>query len=522
MKNQQVFDKNIPAVSWVSGKGTGRNTIKPYFWELVQAAGVEGTVSDFENQWMPYIWNDTDLLLDELEGEAVEGGEGDAGDGDGRTLADKIEEYLMGDYNVTIEVNEAWTAMEKNFLCLEALSATLWAEGLPDVSIRQAQNMCGWNPLNNPFYEFVEWYYFDYEFGEAPVGLSAKNTNPLEVWELYGTKYFHVTDARGWMPVLEPLGAGATVELNTRVTNIAYGEEGVQVTVVNADNTTSTLGADYVISTFSVGVLQDQHSTLFSPPLTPTYQNSLFQFPMSAYLKIYIRFPTRFWGKVFLYNYADERRGYFPLWQNMEAKGYYSLVADDYHVLMATVTGEEALRLERLSDADILEEAVEVLRNMWSKVPDATGIHVHRWNSDPLFRGSKTSYPVGITTAAHVKLQTPLEGSGGRVYVSGDAMHPTLSGYVHGALEQGRQTGREVFECASRPTGVLCLCSRNMWCNTYDCPDCDPEATEQKGTVVVKKPKQKGGNGNKKSGASNVSMTVQLAISMMVTGIGLL
>uniref|UniRef100_A0A7S0BZS3 Uncharacterized protein n=1 Tax=Proboscia inermis TaxID=420281 RepID=A0A7S0BZS3_9STRA len=100
-------------------------------------------------------------------------------------------------------------------------------------------------------------------------------------------------------------------------------------------------------------------------------------------------------------------------------------------------------------------------------------------------------------------------------------MHPTLSGYVHGALEQGRQTGREVFECASRPTGVLCLCSENMFCNTYDCPDCDPEAKEQIGTVVVKQPKQKGGK-NKKSGASKYSMNVQLAVSMVVTGIGLL
>ena len=108
------------------------------------------------------------------------------------------------------------------------------------------------------------------------------------------------------------------------------------------------------------------------------------KFEMANYMNIYLRFNETFWEEYEFFVYADERRGHFPVWQNLGATGFhvgmgwcslhncgpkpksYSVfVAIGQHILMTTVTGEEARRFERESDDVILEEAMQVLYNLF-------------------------------------------------------------------------------------------------------------------------------------------------------------
>ena len=71
---------------------------------------------------------------------------------------------------------------------------------------------------------------------------------------------------------------------------------------------------------------------------------------MNIYLKIFVSFDKNFWGDEEFFYYADDKRGYYPAWQNMNANAYTSAFPGQ-NILMVTVTGEEGKRVERLTDA---------------------------------------------------------------------------------------------------------------------------------------------------------------------------
>ena len=99
---------------------------------------------------------------------------------------------------------------------------------------------------------------------EEPVTTSLKNAYPAAPHEVYKGDDFFVTDSRGWIPALEQLGVPSSkMKLGHTVSKVAYTDAGATVTAVrNADNTTVTFTADYVVSTFSLGVLQEKHDTM--------------------------------------------------------------------------------------------------------------------------------------------------------------------------------------------------------------------------------------------------------------------
>lgn len=65
------------------------------------------------------------------------------------------------------------------------------------------------------------------------------------------------------------------------------------------------------------------------------------------------------------------------------------------NILVVTLTNGESKRIEAQSDQETLEEAMEVLRNMFGPdIPDATDILVPRWWNNRFQRGSYSNYPI--------------------------------------------------------------------------------------------------------------------------------
>jgi polyamine oxidase len=59
------------------------------------------------------------------------------------------------------------------------------------------------------------------------------------------------------------------------------------------------------------------------------------------------------------------------------------------NIFFVTLTQDQAYRIEAMEDADIKEEAMEVIRSMYGNdIPDASHMYVPRWHSDPLYRGT--------------------------------------------------------------------------------------------------------------------------------------
>lgn len=145
--------------------------------------------------------------------------------------------------------------------------------------------------------------------------------------------------------------------------------------------------------------------------------------------------------------YADpDKRGRYTVWQNMNAPGYLPQ-GTEQNVIMVTTTGDFARRNEHLSDAEITDEVVAVLREMYDDVPDPIDIVVPRWSIDPLYRGTYSNWPLGAFDQHHGNLGQSIGGGQSWLHFSGEATSVEAFGYVQGAWEQGVLAADAVAAC---------------------------------------------------------------------------
>jgi polyamine oxidase len=136
-----------------------------------------------------------------------------------------------------------------------------------------------------------------------------------------------------------------------------------------------------------------------------------------------------------------------------ENGGVYSLDHPTYkpfmgnqslHVFFVTVQGQESYRIEAQSDEKTLAEMMIVLRKMYGPdIPDATEIHVPRWHTDPLFRGTYSNWPIGQVKEHFENVRAPLN----TLFFTGEHTNQEYFGFVHGAMISGNETGNAIAEC---------------------------------------------------------------------------
>lgn len=194
----------------------------------------------------------------------------------------------------------------------------------------------------------------------------------------------------------------------------------------------------------SLGVLQNK-DVKWSPKLPEWKLEGLYGFHMATYTKIFLNFPHQFWDDNQYTVYADEnRRGYFNSWQNLNAPGFFPKNTST-NIFFITVTQDLAYELESLTDEEVKDRAMEVLRTMYGDdIPEANAIHVPRWTSNPLFRGTYSNWPIGELSQHHVNMVAPLHN---RVFFAGEAMSADFYGFLQGAWFSGADAGHNVVQC---------------------------------------------------------------------------
>ncbi|KAF0928368.1 hypothetical protein E2562_003188 [Oryza meyeriana var. granulata] len=334
------------------------------------------------------------------------------------------------------------------------LSTTLHASGRDDMSVMAMQRLNDHIPSGPaaPVDMVIDYYKYDYEFAEPPRVTSLQNTKPLPTFNNFGDDVHFVADQRGYESVVYHVAgnylkmnkSGAIVDprlkLNTVVREIKYFPSGVMVKTEDGQ----IYRADYVMVSASLGVLQTD-LIRFNPQLPSWKIVSIYQFDMSVYTKIFLKFPKRFWpegpGTEF-FLYASGRRGYYPVWQQFEQQYPGS------NVLLVTVTDDESRRIEQQSDNQTKAEAVEVLRKMFpgKDVLDATDILVPRWWSNRFFKGTFSNWPIGVNRYEYDLIRAPV----GRVYFTGEHTSEHYNGYVHGAYLAGIDSADILIKCAQK------------------------------------------------------------------------
>ncbi|KAI9307424.1 hypothetical protein BJ944DRAFT_255002 [Cunninghamella echinulata] len=319
-----------------------------------------------------------------------------------------------------------------------------------DLSGRTSLLLAGWN-AETPMEEAIEYFGYDWEMGETPEISSSIFTSINDVAS-YGGDFgpdsdgdLMSIDSRGFRHIfLEEANRvfkknDKRLKLNTRVKTIEYNDKSV---TIHTDK--DTIIADYAISTFSLGVLQ--HRDVKWKPEMPDWKlEGLMGFHLATYTKIFLNFPKQFWDDTQFTLYGNpNNRGLYSVWQNMNAPGYFPKGGKD-NIFMVTVTQDYAYAVESMTDEEVKDELMAVLRDMYGNdIPEPTDMKFPRWHSNPLFRGSYSNWPIGELDQHHENMRAPLKN---RVFFAGEAMSKRYFGFLQGGWTTGAEIATKVNQC---------------------------------------------------------------------------
>ena len=206
----------------------------------------------------------------------------------------------------------------------------------------------------------------------------------------------------------------------------AYMEGGVTVQTSKGD-----IDADVVIVTVPLGVLKSNMIT-FSPPLPKNKQGAIDKMGMGVLNKCAMSFAYQFWDEVDFIGRCASNHGENFLFTNIAQ-------LDGKPVLCCMFGGDYAASIEKETDATIVADVMQSLRELYNDAPDPIDYYVSRWKSDVFARGSFCFVPPGGTGEEHKHLAEPLCDQSGniRVQFAGEATIETHPSTIHGAYLSG-------------------------------------------------------------------------------------
>ncbi|MEO0881577.1 MAG: FAD-dependent oxidoreductase [Pseudomonadota bacterium] len=158
----------------------------------------------------------------------------------------------------------------------------------------------------------------------------------------------------GYLDVLRTLIADIDIRLGTPIDRISI--EDSRARALSGDE---WFDADAVLVTVPLGVLKSGHIQ-FDPPLGAERQTAINRLGMGLLNKVSLRFEDVFWDEdVEFMGYVGEPLGYFAEWLNMA-----KYIGEP--ILIGFNAADQARDLEQKSDAEIVDAAMAVLRNMYS------------------------------------------------------------------------------------------------------------------------------------------------------------
>lgn len=157
----------------------------------------------------------------------------------------------------------------------------------------------------------------------------------------------------GYDQLFGAVGEDVSIELGSPVASITYGEDGVALA---GDGWTAE--ADAVVVTLPIGVLQ-AGDVAFAPPLPDDVAGAVDRLGMGLLDKVYLRFDEVFWeADAHVIGHVGPDRGWFAEFVNLAP-----FVGEP--ILVGFNAGSVAAELEALDDAEVVAEAMAVLRAMY-------------------------------------------------------------------------------------------------------------------------------------------------------------
>ncbi|XP_045162840.2 uncharacterized protein LOC123527448 [Mercenaria mercenaria] len=326
---------------------------------------------------------------------------------------------------------------------LHVFSTEMRNNGTSDMTAEALLRFCGWSP-DSVVADAVEAAFIDAEFGRESPSISGKYMNHHNVFREHGDdSWFIVNDTRGYEYIVEKLKDSflpkddKRMVFNKKVTHIENWDVKDSMVKVYTDDGT-LFEADYVIVTFSLGVLQSRNVT-FSPPLPDWKLVAIDKFGVGLYMLMYFKFSTSFWDNTTWIVHVTERHGEYFGWFNM------NYIFPGCNILQLQLAGAEAKAADRMEDSKLTTKAMEVLRAMYplANVSEPENFITSRWMSDPLDFGAFSYWTPSFT----LKDMDDLGQRIGNLYFAGEYINKTNHGYVHSAYTSGISAALELMAC---------------------------------------------------------------------------
>ncbi len=231
---------------------------------------------------------------------------------------------------------------------------------------------------------------------------------------------------KGYDGILTPLVEGLDIRLNTPVSRVFYGDEGV---LVEGEH------ADYAVCTASLGVLK-AGNILFDPPLPDAMRNAIEGIGFGTVTKIALKFERAFWDVHTQYfGIMTEPKGRWNYWIN------YRTFSEE-NILLGLSFGHYAPVADAMSKPAMTADALEVLRSVWGRaVERPSAVLATHWSQEPNFRGAYSYPQAGGTIAQYESFESPVAG---RIFMAGEHTIFKYHSTTHGALMSGERAAKKI------------------------------------------------------------------------------
>uniref|UniRef100_H3DL16 Spermine oxidase n=1 Tax=Tetraodon nigroviridis TaxID=99883 RepID=H3DL16_TETNG len=224
------------------------------------------------------------------------------------------------------------------------------------------------------------------------------------------------------------------------------------------------IAADHVIVTASLGVLKENHETMFSPSLPRDKVLAIEKLGISTTDKIFLEFKEPFWSPdcnsiQFVWEDEDQLEQLsYPeeLWYKKICSFDVLFPPERYgYTLSGWVCGQEALHMEHCDDETVVETCIELLRRFTEGIPNIPKpcrVLRSSWGSNRFIRGSYSFTRVGSSGGDFENLATPLPYANVtkspplQVLFAGEATHRKYYSTSHGALLSGQREATRLTE----------------------------------------------------------------------------
>lgn len=215
-------------------------------------------------------------------------------------------------------------------------------------------------------------------------------------------------------------------------------------------NDGSVFTTNNLICTFSVGVLKENHRKMFIPPLPSEHGDVIDSIGFGTIDKIFIVFDEQWWD--------NDWKGLQLIWnEDVDDESHWTKFISGFDVvypspknsLLAWIGGKGAIEMEKLSDKEISDGCMEIIRKFMNKeIPNPSKFFCSRWNSNSLIRGAY-SFTAKTTDNIHgweEILATPIKFKSNTLLFAGEACHPSYFSTVHGAFHSGMEQAEHILK----------------------------------------------------------------------------